>query len=151
MPPALIHALTWIFLGLLWLFFLRAIRAVWVEVRQQRRSFEEAAEEVKKASGSNLSPLKLRIVEPQDIAGTSYELKEETTIGRSPGCGVPIEFDDFASGIHARIFVRDNKLWIEDLESTNGTFLNEREVLRPVQLKRGDIVQAGNTLFEVYR
>ncbi len=122
-----------------------------MEVRHQKISLQEAADEVKASSGSTLSPLKLKIIDPEDLAGRSFEITDETTIGRSPGCGVPIDFDDFSSSIHARMFVKDSKLWIEDLGSTNGTFVNEREVLRPVMVKRGDIIQVGNTLFEVYR
>ncbi len=151
MSHSLIQVLTWIFLALLWIFFIRAIRAVWVEVRQQRKALEEAADRLNRASGSRLAPLKLRIIDPEDLAGTSFEIVDNATIGRANTCTIPIDFDDFSSSVHARIFVKDDKLWIEDLQSTNGTFVNEKEVSRPTSIERGDIVQVGNTVFEVYR
>jgi pSer/pThr/pTyr-binding forkhead associated (FHA) protein len=151
MSHSLIQVLTWIFLAVLWIFFIRAIRIVWVEVKQQRKALEDAADRLAKASGSRLAPLKFRIIDPEDLAGTSFELVDNATIGRSNTCTIPIGFDDFSSAVHARIFVKDDKLLIEDLQSTNGTFVNEKEVVRPTSIERGDIVQVGNTIFEVYR
>ena len=53
-----------------------------------------------------------------------FPLGEEVTIGRAPGCSVALADDTFVSQLHARVFVRDGQPFVEDLGSTNGTFLN---------------------------
>lgn len=133
------------------MFFIRVLFAVITEIRQQRLAIQEAVEEVALSAGSQLAPLKLRIVEPPEYSDLSFELTDDMTIGRSDTCSVALEYDNFLSLAHARIFVKDNKLWIEDLGSTNGTYLNDRMLKAPAQLKRGDIIQLGSTTLEVYR
>ena len=64
-----------------------------------------------------------RVIDPPQRRGRVFELGDEVTVGRSPGCAVPLDDDTFASSIHARVFRRSGELWIEDLGSTNGTFL----------------------------
>jgi pSer/pThr/pTyr-binding forkhead associated (FHA) protein len=64
---------------------------------------------------------------------------------------VPLDDDTFASSIHARVFRRSGELWIEDLGSTNGTWLNEERLGEPVRLRRGDRVKIGSTILEVAR
>ncbi len=54
-------------------------------------------------------------------------------------------------GLHARLFRRDGRLWVEDLGSTNGTFVNRKKVAAPVALRRGDRLQVGTTVLEVTR
>ena len=84
-------------------------------------------------------------------AGRVFELGDEVTVGRSPGCAVPLDDDTFASSIHARVFRRSGELWIEDLGSTNGTFLNDERLDVPARLRRGDRVKVGSTILEVAR
>jgi two-component system cell cycle response regulator len=52
---------------------------------------------------------------------------------------------------HARIVRRDGRLWLEDLGSTNGTYLNTKAVSAPSVLHRGDRIQVGRTVLEVNR
>ena len=59
--------------------------------------------------------------------------------------------DAFTSNIHARMFRRDGSLWLEDLGSTNGTWVNGDRVVEPTRLSRGDLFQVGATVFEVSR
>ena len=66
------------------------------------------------------------MVEPPAHAGRTYDLDDELTIGRSPGCGVAMPEDIYTSTLHARLFRRNDQLWVEDLGSTNGTFVNSR-------------------------
>ena len=58
---------------------------------------------------------------------------------------MPLDDDTFASSIHARVFRRSGELWIEDLGSTNGTWLNDERLEIPVRLRRGDRVKIGST------
>lgn len=76
--------------------------------------------------------------------GHVFEIGESATMGRSPGADVPIE-DPFASSAHARIFPRGQFMYIEDMGSTNGTYLNGRQLRRPEQLKVADTVRIGET------
>ena len=69
--------------------------------------------------------------------------------GRAGGCQVAIPEDTFASQIHARLFHRDGQTWVEDLGSTNGTFVNRSRVTAAVAVQRGDQVQIGNTVLEL--
>ena len=95
--------------------------------------------------------LRLRVVDPPQRRGRVFELGDEVTVGRSPGCAVPLDDDTFASSIHARVFRRSGELWIEDLGSTNGTFLNDERLDVPARLRRGDRVKVGSTILEVAR
>ena len=76
--------------------------------------------------------------------GTILEIHEEATLGRAPTADVRIE-DPFASSAHARIFARGDSMYIEDLRSTNGTYLNERQLTRPEQLQPSDTIRIGET------
>lgn len=75
-------------------------------------------------------------------AGTTFPLDHYTTIGRNRDNTVEID-DDFVSGSHAEIFFEQGAWWVQDLNSTNGTFLNNHPVGNRVRLSNGDIVQFG--------
>lgn len=77
----------------------------------------------------------------------SYTVKENTLIGRSKRCQVYID-DPFLSKNHARIFLKDGSFYVEDLESTNGSFLNGRRLSnQPVRIKDSDKLSFGNISF----
>ena len=73
---------------------------------------------------------------------------DELTVGRAAGCHIALE-DRFVSQLHARMFRRDEQSFIEDLGSTNGTFLNDEKVTSPAMLKKGDLVRIGNFVMEM--
>ena len=76
--------------------------------------------------------------------GTIVEVHDEATLGRAPTSDVRIE-DSFASSAHARVFPRGGTMLIEDLGSTNGTYLNERQLTAPEVLRSGDTIRIGET------
>ncbi len=79
----------------------------------------------------------------------TYELKKhDLIIGREEG-DLILKGDDAASRLHAKILYQGDAYWIEDLGSTNGTWINGRRITGKSPLKRGDILQIGNTLFEL--
>jgi pSer/pThr/pTyr-binding forkhead associated (FHA) protein len=90
------------------------------------------------------------VLEPPERRGRSYELADELTVGRAPGCQITLD-DTYASQLHARIFRRDGQLFVEDLGSTNGTYLNRRKVTAPLPLRKGDRLQVGKTVMELTR
>jgi pSer/pThr/pTyr-binding forkhead associated (FHA) protein len=155
-----IRLVQWCVIALVFLFFLRVLRAVWVEVRpagprQTRGDRRRAAREERRAAfperrGSR-ARLFLEVIEPQDRVGQRYDIDEEMTVGRSPGCGITTTYDIYSSTLHARIYHEAGKLWVEDLGSTNGTFVNSERISKPTKLGRGDLVQIGATVFEVKR
>lgn len=78
--------------------------------------------------------------------GTVFEIKGGTTIGRSPGSQIVLP-DDYVSSTHARIFARKQFFYIEDLGSTNGTFIEGRRVEGEHQIKPGQEIVIGDTIF----
>ena len=71
------------------------------------------------------------------------------TIGRAKTCGIPVPLDEFSSTVHARIFADDGAFYVEDLGSTNGTFLNGRRISSPAKLSTGDKLVVGRSQLEV--
>ena len=78
--------------------------------------------------------------------GERFDLIGGLSIGRSREADVQIE-DRYASGIHARIFSRDGRTFVEDMNSTNGTLLNDAELKGEAELLDGDVVRIGDTEF----
>jgi hypothetical protein len=70
-------------------------------------------------------------------------------VGRGGQNEVPLDGDEFASAQHARFEPRQDGLWVEDIGSTNGTFVNGARVTTPRRLTRGDVVRVGQTDFRV--
>lgn len=87
------------------------------------------------------------VVEPADRQGVTVPLVAETTIGRAPGCVVTVE-DGYVSQVHARVVAHEGAFLVEDLGSTNGTYVNSQRVGTPVPLRRGDLLQVGGTVLE---
>lgn len=94
--------------------------------------------------------LALEFIEPLDRSGERVEVESSVVIGRSSDCDLSLG-DTYLSARHARIANDDGDLAIEDLGSTNGTYVNQELVKGRVHLERGDIVQVGGVLFEVIR
>ena len=91
-----------------------------------------------------ISP-RLEVVAAMNFApGTVFQIGESATLGRTGNADVPVE-DPFASAAHARIFPRGQFMYIEDMGSTNGTYLNGRMLRRPEQLKVADSIRIGET------
>jgi hypothetical protein len=158
----LLTILKYVLLALVWLFFLRVVRAVWVEVRGTRvlaagNGSAPAADHERRRGRRRrerpVKPVKLRlaVVEPKELRGRWFPLSDEVTVGRAPGCAVALPEDTFTSQLHARVFLRDGRLYVEDLGSTNGTYLNAKRVTAPTPLRRGDRLQVGRTVLEVSR
>ncbi|GAA1761299.1 FHA domain-containing protein FhaB/FipA [Agromyces humatus] len=84
-------------------------------------------------------------------AGAEFPLgRDEITIGRSSDSAIIIR-DDYTSTHHARIMLWNGRWMIQDLDSTNGTFLNGSRVTVPVPIPLGATVKVGATTFELRR
>ena len=124
------------------LFFARVLRVASVEARPVNDA----------GSGRRRKSLNLALefIEPLDRENERLEVETAVVIGRSAECDVRLE-DNFLSSRHARIANDGGDLSIEDLGSTNGTYVNQELVKGRVHLERGDIIQVGGVLFEVVR
>jgi pSer/pThr/pTyr-binding forkhead associated (FHA) protein len=139
------------FLAVLYLFLLWVVRSATKDLAGVGRMPEEDDEEA--APREDRGGLDLRSgVQPQLVVvaalgyepGTSFEIGESATLGRSPTAEVRVD-DPFASAAHARIFPRGQFMYIEDMGSTNGTYLNGRRLRKPEQLRVADTVRIGDT------
>ena len=191
MSDQVLNILKYFLLALVWLFFLRILRVVWVEIRSAdgaggaapgdvaaREGVIPAVRGVRGRRRAPVSPpapppsvpvpappvparaatgppagrpARLRVVEPAELAGHSYALDgdRELVVGRTTGSGVALPGDSFVSSRHARLFPRGDEMWIEDLGSTNGTYVNSTRISSPTVLRPGDRLQIGRTLLEV--
>ncbi|MBA3654114.1 MAG: FHA domain-containing protein, partial [Actinobacteria bacterium] len=89
-------------------------------------------------------------LEPAENKGKTFDLTDEVTVGRASGCQVALS-DPTVSQLHARIFRRDGRLFVEDLGSSNGTYVNRKKVSSPVAIRRGDRLSVGSTVLELTR
>ena len=94
--------------------------------------------------------LGLEFIEPIDRNGERLDVDVAVVIGRSPECDLSLQ-DTYLSSRHARFANDAGDLSVEDLGSTNGTYVNQELVKGRVLLERGDIIQVGGVLFEVVR
>ncbi|MGZ3457025.1 MAG: diguanylate cyclase [Archangium sp.] len=80
--------------------------------------------------------------------GRKYALQEnELTIGREEGNHIVVDVDN-VSRKHARILRKQGRLFVQDLGSTNGTYLNDQEVTRETPLRSGDLIKVGGSIFK---
>jgi hypothetical protein len=153
-PEAILTILKFCFLGLLYLFLARVVRAVYQELSPVRpaAASRNGSRIGRGAAGGRRAaltarPYKLKMIDP--ATSQIFPLSEEVTIGRAPGCSVPLADDTYVSQLHARVFLRDGKPFVEDLGSTNGTFLNRDRLSKTMPLRRGDKLQIGQTVLEI--
>jgi hypothetical protein len=78
--------------------------------------------------------------------GERFDLFGGLSIGRAADADVRID-DRYASGLHARVFLRAGHYFVEDMNSTNGTLLNDATVSGEAELRDGDLIRIGDTEF----
>lgn len=82
-----------------------------------------------------------------DPWGRPFPLRHKTRIGRNPGDVDIAVLDNAVSMVHAEIYWEDNRWWVNDLGSTNGTFVDGRRIEAPVALERDQVVTFGDVGF----
>jgi pSer/pThr/pTyr-binding forkhead associated (FHA) protein len=163
MSDSLLNIFKFALLALLYLFFARVLWAVWSEVRGPRKAPAPARPTARPvangqpqpqaikstpARGRKGSVARLIVIEPRASKGTAIGLTQEVTFGRAPGCTVSVPDDTFVSQLHARVFNDHGNIIIEDIGSTNGTYLNGNRLTTATALHRGDRIQIGSTVLE---
>ena len=92
---------------------------------------------------------KIAVLYPEEFQQTVLIPPTGLLIGRAPLCDLQI-MDEFVSGKHCRIFFENEKLFIEDLGSTNGTFIEGTEVKGKMPLELGQSIQIGVAELKVH-
>jgi hypothetical protein len=154
------------FLAVLWLFVIAAVGVVRTDLfgpalsaRQQRRQVKaqqraapraKPARAARPAKASRGAPHVL-LVTAGTLAGTSIGLgDQQITIGRANDATLVLA-DDYASSRHARLFPQDGQWIVEDLGSTNGTYLDRQKVTQPTPVPAGVPIRIGKTVLELRR
>jgi hypothetical protein len=138
-----------LFLVLLYLFIWRIVRSATRDLRLPQESFVLGpdaaaalhAEAPRTATGRLVVQTSPALDEGTDLVLDSAPL----TVGRSEQNDVELRGDDFASAEHARFEPRRDGVWLTDMGSTNGTFVNGVRLERPRKLAPGDVVRIGAT------
>lgn len=148
MPTIVLDLLKYVFLAVLYIFVARAVRAVYQELRPAKTPrAAPAGPRPKQPRRSGKTPGHVRVLEGEGGKSRTIPLDGEILIGRADKCHLVIE-DTYASQIHARIFERNGSIMVEDMGSTNGTYLNRQKVTAPTEVFRGDKVKVGKTVLE---
>ncbi|MDD5747494.1 MAG: FHA domain-containing protein [Actinomycetota bacterium] len=128
-------------LFLLYLFLALVVRAIYRDIRAPSHEAKRKVRSKKKGKPQ------LVIISGERNIGARYELGEHLTIGRATNSGIVLG-DTYASQQHARIYRSDDSFFVEDLGSTNGTYVNGRRISYPLTLRGGDRIKIGKTVFE---
>lgn len=152
MDPVLIAVLKYGFLAMLFLFVFFSMRTVAAGTRLPNdaasQGIAEPGSRAKRPKGSNAPAVV--IVRTDGKRAGSYRLASPMQIGRAETCEINPK-DDYLSQFHARLFPRDGTWFVEDLGSTNGTFLNDHKVSGPLEVHAGDDVRLGRTVLQLRR
>jgi pSer/pThr/pTyr-binding forkhead associated (FHA) protein len=142
------------FLVLLYLFIWRIVASASKDVRLPQESFILTPSD---AAGlrRTTAPPRARLVVVESPSLREGEVltidSAPVTLGRGGQNSVPLDGDEFASAQHARVEARMDGVWVEDLGSTNGTFVNGARVTTARRLDAGDVLRVGQTDLRVER
>jgi pSer/pThr/pTyr-binding forkhead associated (FHA) protein len=150
--PIVVQVLRFGFLALLWIFIfatLRVIRADLAGAGQSRVAVPtRPAVQRPKPKRRGKAPTQLLVTEG-GLAGTRITLGEQPImIGRANDSTLVLT-DDYASTRHARLVMRDGDWYVEDLGSTNGTYLDRTKVTGPTPIPPGVPIRIGKTVLEL--
>jgi pSer/pThr/pTyr-binding forkhead associated (FHA) protein len=150
------------FLAVLWLFVIAAIGVVRTDLFgtatakiRRTRNRQAPPQQPRKApprpAKSGRGTPRFLVVTEGGLAGVSVDLvDQQITMGRANDATLVLN-DDYASTHHARIFPQDGQWLVEDLGSTNGTYLDRQKVVRPTPVPVGVPIRIGKTVLELRR
>jgi pSer/pThr/pTyr-binding forkhead associated (FHA) protein len=150
------------FLAVLWLFVIVAVGVVRTDMfgtaaaklRQSRGGpppVRQAPRQPQRPTRPPKGVPRTLVVTGGPLSGTTIDLTDQQiTMGRANDATLVLN-DDYASSRHARIFPQDGQWIVEDLGSTNGTYLDRQKVTRPTPVPIGVPIQIGKTVVELRR
>ncbi len=155
MEPVLL-GLKALFLLLLYFFIWRVVRSAARELRVPQESFIMAPAHARAEPGRDVAreaPLGLVVAaSPVLQVGARYDTGAvPISVGRADDNTLALNGDEYASGHHARIETQRDGVWVHDLGSTNGTYVNGERVQGRARLREGDSVQVGETELRLER
>ncbi len=135
------------FIVLLYLFIWRIVRSASRDLRAPQESFVLAPQQARQLAAARAEPARLIVVQsPALPPGSEHVLDARAlSIGRGGQNDVPLDADEFASARHARFEPRRDGVWVQDIGSTNGTYVNGSRLREPHRLRSGDVVRIGQT------
>ncbi len=149
--PFALSALKYSLFALLVLFIWRStrwvVRGLSVEPTPRRR---RSAHAEKGEPALPPGPRSVVVRGPDGAKPRSVPMSASMVVGRGPECELRIE-DTYASTQHARLFGKNGAWYVEDLGSTNGTFVNEQKLAAPAMVQPGDKIRVGTTVLELRR
>jgi hypothetical protein len=154
MDEPLAVALKFGFLAVLYLFLLWVARSAMKDLARAGEG-TAAAEPVEPPSPrrrqsalpdlrAGVSPRLVVVAAMGHEPNTTFDVGAGLTMGRSDSAEVRVD-DPFASSAHARIFDRGGFMYVEDMGSTNGTYLNGRQIRTAERLKVADVIRIGDS------
>jgi pSer/pThr/pTyr-binding forkhead associated (FHA) protein len=150
-PPFVLTVLKVALLALLYFFVWRAVRAILADLyggaRRERRTGGRQAPSTRPVRRGKGTPTKVVVIDEKGSKST-HKLNKTLQIGRGPSSDIRLS-DTYASTAHARITNRNGSWMVEDLGSTNGTYLNQRKVTAPAAVSAGDRIRIGKTTLEL--
>lgn len=146
-PNIVFIGLRYFFIALLFIFLAITLRVIYKDINAP---LEPGSGRKSRKKGKRRDPTHLLVVVADHGAGTRHFLSGEMMIGRAENCGIRIE-DNYVSQHHARIYQSDDSFHVEDVGSTNGTYVNGRKISYPLELRNGDRVKIGKTVFEFHQ
>lgn len=152
MSPFVLSVLKYSLLVLLYFFIYRAVKSVALDVAGRKPVRRQARAPTAKPARAprGRAPSAVVVHAPDGKKVGTFPLSGTLSIGRGKGCAIQPD-DAYVSQMHARVFGRDGQWFVEDLGSTNGTFVNDRRVASPVQVHAGDVIRVGKTVLELKR
>ena len=152
MSPFVLSVLKFTLLALLYFFIYRAVRSVAVDLSGRRATPATArgGDKPAKPRPGGKAPTTLVLHAPDARRPQTFRLQNPLELGRAESCHIRLE-DTYASQHHARLSSRDGSWFIEDLGSTNGTYVNDHRVQAPLAVHTGDVVRIGKTVLELRR
>ncbi|SJZ85687.1 FHA domain protein [Garciella nitratireducens DSM 15102] len=130
-------AFRYLFILLIYLFMFGIIRMIYLDIKGIRKRSSMGSTYLKLINRRDELPFKVE---------ESYSIPSSVSIGRSNKNDIIIK-DPFISKNHAIIEKKHNEYYIEDLNSSNGTFVNNEQIFNPIRLQHGDTITIGQVSF----
>ena len=151
------------FLGLLWAFVLGTVLVLRRDIRQPADSAVDAGASKSRSKRAPKAPKPPRVARKQKVRGTKLVVidgplvgtivpleGQQVTIGRAPDSTIVID-DDFASSRHARVYESEGSWVVEDLGSTNGTWIDRVRITTPTVLPVGAPLRIGRSTMQIQK
>lgn len=148
--PFALSALKYGLLALLFLFVWRSMRWAVRGLNVDRSAPAPRGKVGGKSVPESPPPTTLVVYPPDGERPRTFKMAASMTVGRAAECEVKLE-DTYVSQQHARVFGRSSSWYVEDLGSTNGTFVNDQKLAAPALVQPGDRIRIGTTVLELRR